>query len=179
MAEEAQVEEATLSQEFPNGRVRKIMRIDKDVNKVTSEALFLVARSTELFLRFLAAKSAEVASEKKRKIVKTEHLRAAVKRHQPTSDFLLDSLPMPTPQPQEETVSGAARPREVASKPLPAGTRRIDDFFDKSTSGASTSAGNQVMAWLPGWCPVSSQEVGVWFYYLDLDLLHILLGYPM
>ncbi|CAN0924083.1 hypothetical protein LINGRAHAP2_LOCUS33946 [Linum grandiflorum] len=120
------------------------MRIDKDVNKVTSEALFVVARSTELFLRFLSAKSAEVASDKKRKIVKIEHLRSAVKRHQPTSDFLLDSLPAPISQPEDETASGAARlPREVTPKPLPVGTRRIDDFFGKSTSRASTSAENQ------------------------------------
>ncbi|CAN1295210.1 Nuclear transcription factor Y subunit C-9 [Linum perenne] len=141
--EEQQFEESTIRQEFPNGRVRKIMRLDKDVNKVTSEALFVVARSTELFLRLLAEKSAEVASEKKRKIVKTEHIRAAVKRHQPTSDFLLDSLSAMEPHPQEETVSHVARPREVAPKPLPAGTRRIDDFFSKSANRASTSAENE------------------------------------
>ncbi|CAI0381159.1 unnamed protein product [Linum tenue] len=137
--EEENVEEASIRTEFPAGRVKKIMRLDKEVNKVTSEALFIVSRSTELFLRFLAEKSAEVATEKKRKIVKSEHLRIAVKRHRPTSDFLLDSLPAP-PAPQSQEEASVGRKREVANKPAPAGTRRIDAFFAKSASGASPSA---------------------------------------
>ncbi|PHT62555.1 hypothetical protein T459_33615 [Capsicum annuum] len=46
-------------------------------------------------------KSAQVALEKNRKTIKVEHLRVVVKRHQPTSDFLLDSLPMPPSQPSD------------------------------------------------------------------------------
>ncbi|VVB01976.1 unnamed protein product [Arabis nemorensis] len=109
--------------EFPLGRVKKIMKLDKDINKLNSEALFLVTYSTELFLRFLAEKSALVTVEKKRKTVNLDHLRTAVKRHQPTSDFLLDSLPLPA-----QTV----RPVKTApEKPPPIGTRRIDHFFSK------------------------------------------------
>ncbi|CAM8885909.1 unnamed protein product [Rhodiola kirilowii] len=77
--------EEVIEPSFPNGRVKKIMKIDKDINKVNAEALHSS--------HFLAERSAEVAIEKKRKIVKLDHLRAAVKRHRPTSDFLLDSLP--------------------------------------------------------------------------------------
>ncbi|KAJ0038768.1 hypothetical protein Pint_23718 [Pistacia integerrima] len=99
------------------------MKIDKDINKITSEAMFLVSCSTELFLRFLADNSAKVAVEKKRKTIKLDHIRTAVKRHQPTSDFLLDSLPQP--------VQYRTRSRPNTEKPLPVGTRRIDDFFSK------------------------------------------------
>ncbi|KAL1336423.1 hypothetical protein HN51_030786 [Arachis hypogaea] len=129
--EEVQIQENAESSrpEFPTGRVKKIMRLDKDVNRVSGEALFLVSRSTELFLHFLAEKSARVAIEKKRKTVTIDHLRVAVKRHQPSSDFLLDSLPLPS-QPKNLPPSTAAD-RRKADKPAPAGTRRIDQFFRK------------------------------------------------
>ncbi|CAL1413516.1 unnamed protein product [Linum trigynum] len=119
MAEEEEIlEEASIRTEFPAARVKKITRLDKEVNK------------------FLAEKSAEVATKKKRKIVKTEHIRIAVKRHRPTNDFLLDSLPAP-PAPQLQKEDSAGRKREVANKQPPTGTRRIDAFFAKSASGAS------------------------------------------
>lgn len=127
MAEE---DTETIRPEFPTCRVKKIMNLDRDINKVNSEALFLVSCSAELFLRFLAERSADVTIEKKRKIVKLEHIRMAVKRHRPTSDFLLDSLPEP-PQPSDNQPAERNRSRAVAEKPIPAGTRRIDDFFRK------------------------------------------------
>lgn len=133
MAEE---ETETIQPEFPNGRVKKIMKLDPDIKKVNSEALFLISCSTQLFLRFLAERSAEVATEKKRKIVKLEHIRAAVKRHRPTSDFLLDSLPVPS-QPSDHQPSERNSSRHpVAEKPVPPGTRRIDDFFRKTGNEA-------------------------------------------
>ncbi|KAI5406310.1 hypothetical protein KIW84_052883 [Lathyrus oleraceus] len=88
MAEE---EENALSgePEFPKSRVKKIITLDKDVKRVSSEALFLVSRSTELFLQLLAEKSAQVATEKKRKTVKLEHIRIAVKRNRHINLFRL------------------------------------------------------------------------------------------
>lgn len=118
---------------FPVGRVKKIMKLDKDINKVTSEAMFAIATSTELFLQFLAEKSADVAIEKKRKTIKLEHIRIAVKKHRPTSDFLLDSIPLPT-QSVDATATERNRSDPASEKPLPAGTRRIDAFFRKTTS---------------------------------------------
>lgn len=116
--------------EIPIGRVKKIMKLDKDVNKVNSEALFLIASSTELFLQFLAEKSASVALEKKKKTVRIEHLRVAVKRHRPTADFLLDSLPMP-PQPPEQNPPKDRVKSRTDKKPIPFATRSIDAFFQK------------------------------------------------
>lgn len=117
-------EEETIRPQFPITRVKKIMKLDKDINKINSDALHVVAYSTELFLRFLAEKSSIVTAEKKRKTVNLDHLRIAVKRHQPTSDFLLDSLPLPS--------APSVRVAKTASeKPPPVGTRRIDDFFNK------------------------------------------------
>ncbi|KAL3337399.1 hypothetical protein AABB24_029848 [Solanum stoloniferum] len=118
--------------QIPISRVKKIMKLDQDINKINSEALHLIASSTELFLELLAEKSAQVALEKKRKTIKLEHLRVAVKRHQPTSDFLLDSLPMPS-QPSDRSPKVQSRPRSSTDKPLPSGTRRIEAFFQKCT----------------------------------------------
>ncbi|EEF47477.1 negative cofactor 2 complex subunit alpha [Ricinus communis] len=134
MAEEENTVE-TIRPEFPTGRVKKIMKLDKDINKVTSDALFLVSRSTELFLRLLAEKSAEVATEQKRKTIKLDHIRIAVKRHQPTSDFLLDSLPSPT-ESSDKLAAEKNRSRLIADKPAPPGTRRIDEIFAKSANEA-------------------------------------------
>ncbi|KAF5208440.1 nuclear factor Y, subunit C13 [Thalictrum thalictroides] len=117
---------------FPVGRVKKIMKLDKDIKKVTSEALFLINLSTELFLQFLTEKSSKVAIEKKRKIIKIDHLRIAVKRHQPTSDFLLDSLPIPSESVNRPSKDG--NQSAPVEKPLPVGTRRIDDIFKKSVN---------------------------------------------
>lgn len=126
MAEEEKSE--TIVPELPLGRVKKLVKLDRDINKVNSEALFLVSCSTELFLRFFAEQSAEIAIQKKRRTVKLEHLRVAAKKHRPTRDFLLDSLPEPPPQVDRPD---RIRPEPAAEKPLPAGTRRIDDFFRK------------------------------------------------
>ncbi|KAL6186340.1 hypothetical protein ACLB2K_042460 [Fragaria x ananassa] len=119
--------------ELPTGRVKKIMKLDPDINKINSEALHLVSCSAQLFLQFLAEGSGEAAMEKKRKIVNLEHIRTAAKRHRATRDFLLDELPVPA-QPSDQKSTDRSRPRTVADNPAPAGTRRIDDFFSKSAT---------------------------------------------
>ncbi|KAL5703577.1 hypothetical protein ACHQM5_022109 [Ranunculus cassubicifolius] len=121
----------TLKPSFPLGRVKKIMKLDEDIKQVNSEALFLVALSTDLFLEFLAKKSMEVALEKKRKTIKLDYMRTAVKRHQPTQDFLLDSLPIPD-ESVEKPKDGDRSKDHSVEKPLPFGTRRIDDIFQKN-----------------------------------------------
>uniref|UniRef100_A0A2N9HFK2 Transcription factor CBF/NF-Y/archaeal histone domain-containing protein n=1 Tax=Fagus sylvatica TaxID=28930 RepID=A0A2N9HFK2_FAGSY len=139
MAEEENTE--TIRPEFPIGRVKRIMKLDKDINMVNSKALFLVSCSAELFLHFLAEKSVELTIEKKRKIVKLEHMRVAVKRHQPMSEFLLDSLPMPS-QPLDSPTIDQNRTRSVSEKPLPTGTGRIDNFFRKPANEAPIQIDN-------------------------------------
>ncbi|GAB2297676.1 hypothetical protein Dimus_031763, partial [Dionaea muscipula] len=144
MAEE---EEEEISQSMlpslPIGRVKKIVKLDGEINKLTSEALFLISCSTELFLQFLSERSAEVAAEKKRKIINVDHLRLAVKGHQPSSDFLLDSL---APPPSSKTSDGPANyhaPSKAGkSKPPPAGARRIDSFFSKNGNAAPKGVGD-------------------------------------
>ncbi|KAM2334199.1 hypothetical protein ACFXTH_011777 [Malus domestica] len=126
------------------------MKLDRGINKINSEALLLVSYSAQLFLEFLAERSAEVATERKRKVVKLEHMRVAVKRHRPTCDFLIDELPVPsrpsdhpaTDRSQGHSVASSSAPakrdrsRTAAARPAPAGTCRIDGFFHKLTKKA-------------------------------------------
>ncbi|KAD4180468.1 hypothetical protein R6Q59_023662 [Mikania micrantha] len=124
----AETEETTLQSSFPAGRVKRIVKLDKEINKLNSDALFLISNATELFVKFLTEKSSEVVIEKKRKGIKVEHLRIAVKRHRPTADFLLDSLPMPT---EVQIPKETDRSRKNNDSSVPAGIRRIDSFFQK------------------------------------------------
>ncbi|KAI3952690.1 hypothetical protein MKX01_013652 [Papaver californicum] len=130
--EEEEEIRGNLKSVFPLSRIKKIMKIDPEINKINSEALHLVSLSTDLFLQFLTDKSTRVVLEKKRKTIKLEHLRIAAKRHQPTSDFLLDSLPMPELNHLEGAAAPQKRSESHREKPLPVGTRRINDFFRKS-----------------------------------------------
>ncbi|KAK6115443.1 hypothetical protein DH2020_007712 [Rehmannia glutinosa] len=109
------------------------MELDKDIKKVNSEALFLIASSTELFLQFLAEISAHVVLEKKKRTVRVENLRVAVKRHHPTADFLLDSLPMP-PQPSEQNPPKDRVKSRPDKKLVPFATRFIDAFLRKDVT---------------------------------------------
>ncbi|KAG0502430.1 hypothetical protein HPP92_002502 [Vanilla planifolia] len=95
------------SPSFPMGRVKRILRLERDIRKVNSEALYLISLSAELFTESLAEKASNAAALKRRKTVKLEHLRTAIHGHSPTADFLLDCLPkQPKSQPTSSTRKG-------------------------------------------------------------------------
>ncbi|CAL4965683.1 unnamed protein product [Urochloa decumbens] len=133
--EEAEAEEgASLRPVLPVGRVKRIMRVDRDIKKVTNEAALLIAAATELFLGSLAAGAHAAAARRGRRAVRAAHVRAAARAHRPTADFLLDCLPAEEEAPRARPVAGSGGGgggREA--KPLPRGTRRIDAFFQKVT----------------------------------------------
>lgn len=129
--EEEKESSIPLRSAFPLGRVRKMVKLDRDIKRVNQEALHLISLSTDLFLHFLTDKSMQVALEKKRKTIKVDHLRTAANRHPPTADFLLDSLPMPSRPPTRPSTDQVKPPLRV-EEPLPPGARRIEDFFPKS-----------------------------------------------
>ncbi|KAM3328703.1 hypothetical protein ACQJBY_026068 [Aegilops geniculata] len=137
VAGEEEVEAQPLQTVLPLGRVKRIMRVDSEIKKVTAEASLLVAAATELFLGSLAAGAHTAASQGGRRTVRAAHVRAAVSAHRPTADFLLDCLPAAAeaaPRVARSGSDGAAAVAEAAlAKPLPRGTRRIDGFFQKVT----------------------------------------------
>lgn len=137
VAEEEEAEAQPLQTVLPLGRVKRIMRVDSEIKKVTAEASLLIAAATELFLGSLAAGAHTAASQGGRRTVRAAHVRAAVRAHRPTADFLLDCLPAAAeaaPRVARSGSDGAATVAEAAvPKPLPRGTRRIDGFFQKVT----------------------------------------------
>nr|CAB3471951.1 unnamed protein product [Digitaria exilis] len=133
---EAEAEEgASLRPSLPVRRVKRIMRLDRDIKKVTNEATLLVAAATELFLGSLAAGAHTAAARRGRRTVRAVHVRAAARAHRPTADFLLDSLPAEEEAPRTRPVAGSSGGGSGGreAKPLPRGTRRIDAFFQKVT----------------------------------------------
>ncbi|CAD5186008.1 unnamed protein product [Musa acuminata subsp. malaccensis] len=126
--EDDEEESGVLGPSFPMGRVKKIVKLDREISKVTSEALLLISLSADLFLASLTAGARIEALKKKRRIIKLDHVRSAARAHRPTSQFLLDCLPKPPP-PASKPASGASKARSADEKPLPPGARRIDDFL--------------------------------------------------
>ncbi|EES02346.1 hypothetical protein BDA96_03G043800 [Sorghum bicolor] len=135
--EEAEAEEgASLRPALPVGRVKRIMRVDRDINKVTSEATLLIAAATELFLGSLATGAHTAAARRGKRTVRAVHVRAAARAHRPTADFLLDCLAAEEEAPRVRKAAGSAGGGGGGggeAKPLPRGTRRIDAFFQKVT----------------------------------------------
>ncbi|XP_047058204.1 DNA polymerase epsilon subunit 4-like [Lolium rigidum] len=131
-AEEA-AEAEVLSTVFPLGRVKKIMRLDRDIKKVTAEASLLIAAATELFLGSLAAGAHTAATQRGRRGLRAADVRAAARAHRPTADFLLDCLSTAEEAPRAARSGSDAAAPAAAPKPLPRGTRRIDGFFQKVT----------------------------------------------
>jgi DNA-directed RNA polymerase I subunit RPA43 len=132
---EAEAEEgASLRPALPVGRVKRIMRVDRDIKKVTSEAALLIAAATELFLGSLATGAHTAAARRGRRTVRAVHVRAAARAHRPTADFLLDCLAAEEEVPRARKTAGSAGGGGGGeAKPLPRGTRRIDAFFQKVT----------------------------------------------
>lgn len=123
---------------LPLGRVKRIIRVDRDIKKVTSEAAILIAAATELFLGNLAAGAHTAATQRGRRAVRAAHVRAAARAHRPTADFLLDCLPADEEAPRARSTAGSGSDLgggrgSGEAKPLPRGTRRIDAFFQKVT----------------------------------------------
>ncbi|XP_062182552.1 NCT transcriptional regulatory complex subunit A-like [Phragmites australis] len=124
---------ASLQPALPMGRVKRIIRVDRDIKKVTNEAALLIAAATELFLGGLAAGAHTAAARRGRRAVRAAHVRAAARAHRPTADFLLDCLPADEDAPRARAPAGSGGSGSGVSKPLPRGTRRIDAFFQKVT----------------------------------------------
>ncbi|KAJ4765934.1 hypothetical protein LUZ62_076309 [Rhynchospora pubera] len=140
-----------LTTSFPQGKVKRMMKLDRDIKKATSEATFAISLATELFIQFLTAGAHAQMTSRGRRIVRGEYVRSAVRAHQPTADFLLDCLSQP-PAPASRRGTGATcqteregkdkdddKEKEKKGKPLPRGTRRIDQFFQKTLVDPDTS----------------------------------------
>ena len=79
---------------FPIARVKKIMRIDGDVKKVTVDAVRAVSAALELFLKQAVEGSGAVTLSSGHKQIHDGHFRIFATNHD-EFDFLPDCLPPP------------------------------------------------------------------------------------
>ena len=100
-AVEEEEEEVSADVQLPISRISKVIRTDKDVNKVGRDALFAIAKSTELFLESLALQSAAVVSKDRRKTIQYKDFMDGLQQHpKPASvQFVVDELSFDAPVP--------------------------------------------------------------------------------
>ncbi|XP_030039903.2 DNA polymerase epsilon subunit 4-like [Manduca sexta] len=70
----AQRSEVIRSTRLPMARIKNIMKMDPDVSVVSSDAVFLVTKATELFLETIAKETYAYTSTNKRKIISKKDL---------------------------------------------------------------------------------------------------------
>ena len=65
---------------LPLNKLRPLLKLDPDVQLTSSDAVFLLARATELFIETLAQESAEAMTSRKVKTVGVQDVEEAVER---------------------------------------------------------------------------------------------------
>jgi len=78
--------------QLPLARVKRIMKLDKDVKLISSDAAFLIAKSAELFLDYLVKHASVKTRAEKRKILHYKDLSAIAKEFD-SLEFLVDIIP--------------------------------------------------------------------------------------
>lgn len=63
---------------FPLGRVKNVMKCDPDVNALSSDSVFLIAKATELFVESLARESFYYTNNSKKKTVSKNDVDKAI-----------------------------------------------------------------------------------------------------
>ncbi|CAF0970809.1 unnamed protein product [Brachionus calyciflorus] len=59
---------------FPPARIKKIMQMDDDVGKVSSQVPVMVSRALERFLEYIMLSSAEITASKDAKTLTSQHI---------------------------------------------------------------------------------------------------------
>ena len=118
---------------IPLSMVRKIILLDRDVKKVSKEAVETIAISTEAFLEFLALESGKIAASLSRKAIRFEDVHAAARKFPPLEFVdehlsLVDGEAKKLHKREKETPHENPPSKSVVSE-TPS-TRRITDFFN-------------------------------------------------
>uniref|UniRef100_A0A8R1DIY4 CBFD_NFYB_HMF domain-containing protein n=1 Tax=Caenorhabditis japonica TaxID=281687 RepID=A0A8R1DIY4_CAEJA len=94
--------------QLPIGRVKKVVRMNPDVEMVNSEALQLLAKAAELFIKELSNASNQYACQEKRKTVQTKDIDKAIQKNWQFA-FLEDALDgWPKSEPKKRQKGGTS-----------------------------------------------------------------------
>jgi histone H3/H4 len=80
---------------LPLARVKRIIKSDPDVKLISSDACFLVAKATELFMDYLVQETYKRTKRENRKVIQYKDLSKTIKETDEL-EFLGDILPEPT-----------------------------------------------------------------------------------
>ncbi|ORX97841.1 histone-fold-containing protein [Basidiobolus meristosporus CBS 931.73] len=87
---------ATGVSEFPIARVKRIIKADPEVNNCSNEAVFLISKATELFVKKFSASGYNYSQADKRKTLAYKDL-ANIPVNEDVFEFLSDILPKTQP----------------------------------------------------------------------------------
>jgi len=122
---------------LPLARVKRIMRLDKEVKNTAVDACRLVSRATELFVESLVEGAYHTMKQQKRKTVKHADVDHHVLR-KPRLEFLHDHVWAMRPtvaQKDKENVEGDGDDDAPKAPPAaPTGARQVTEFFGRSAS---------------------------------------------
>ncbi|XP_067000839.1 DNA polymerase epsilon subunit 4 [Anabrus simplex] len=78
LSQEPEEEKSEKLLKLPIARVKHIMKMDPDVNLASQEAVFLIAKSTELFIESLSREAYTYTAQAKRKTLQKKDIDSAV-----------------------------------------------------------------------------------------------------
>uniref|UniRef100_A0AC34RAB5 Transcription factor CBF/NF-Y/archaeal histone domain-containing protein n=1 Tax=Panagrolaimus sp. JU765 TaxID=591449 RepID=A0AC34RAB5_9BILA len=90
-SEAVQVRRKTIPTQLPLSRIKKICKLDPEIQLLTSDAVKIISYCTERFIECFAKEMALIAKEDGRKTVQMKDLERAIKRN-PLFEFLEDAL---------------------------------------------------------------------------------------
>jgi DNA-directed RNA polymerase I subunit RPA43 len=102
---------------FPVARVKKIMRIDGDIKKVTVDAVRAMAAALEIFLKQTVVGTGQVTLSSGHKQIHDAHFRQFTMNHE-EYDFLPDCLPPPLRAPKAASSKARSSAISAASHPV-------------------------------------------------------------
>ncbi|CAH8251533.1 unnamed protein product [Arabidopsis lyrata] len=77
---------------FPMNRIRRIMRIDNSAPQIMQDAVFLVNKATEMFIKRFSEEAYDSSVQDKKKFIHYKHLSSVVSNDE-RYEFLADSVP--------------------------------------------------------------------------------------
>lgn len=103
------------NQELPLARIKKIMKLDKDVKMISAEAPVLFARAAEIFITELSLRAWVHTEDNKRRTLQRNDIAMAITKYD-QFDFLIDIVPRdelkPTTKRTEEAVRTTTMPAD-------------------------------------------------------------------
>lgn len=140
-AAEGEKDDGEVDLSLPLARVKRIMRLDKEVKNTAVDAVRLVSRATELFVESLVEGAFGTMKAAKRKTIKHSDVEHHVLR-KPRLEFLHDHVwamrPAAPAMRDKENVDGEENDGPKSPPEAPAGVRQITEIFGKAPAAVET-----------------------------------------